>query len=138
MIRHKESRRQKKRRVLRRAIEIVFLTLVAFIIGAALAGCPSAMEPAENEVLMSGMAFVPATITIQTGQTVTWRNDDLVAHTATSGSPEDAQVGLAFRSGPMSPGGIFRHRFDEAGTFTYFCELHPATMRGARVIVEAP
>src|SRR5512136_104525 len=45
---------------------------------------PSAASP--NTVLMSGMAFSPATITVSAGTTVTWKNNDGIAHTSTSDS----------------------------------------------------
>jgi plastocyanin len=71
------------------------------------------------EVTMEGIAFNPATITIKTGDRVTWTNKDSVGHDVT---------GDDFESG--DPGGIgngdtFEHTFDEAGTFKYVCTVHP-------------
>jgi len=119
-------------------IEIGILTLAAFLAGAALAGCPSITEPGANEVLIREFAFDPGTITIEMGESITWRNVGNVSHTATSGNPGDADLGSVFRSELLAPGDTFTHRFDEPGDFVYFCETHPTTMRGAHVVVEAP
>jgi plastocyanin len=54
-------------------------------------------------------------------------NDANLSHTATS----DDEV---FDSGNLSEGDEFSFTFDEAGTFPYFCQVHP-TMRGT-IIVE--
>jgi plastocyanin len=63
-------------------------------------------------------AFNPATVTIPVGSTVTWRNADSVAHTASATSG-------AFNSGNLSPGQSYSHTFNEAGTFAYACLYHP-------------
>jgi plastocyanin len=74
---------------------------------------------AGSNVTMESIAFKPAEITIQAGDTVTWTNEDSVGHDVT---------GDDFNSG--SPGGIangetFEHTFDQAGTFDYVCTVHP-------------
>ena len=48
---------------------------------------------------MRQIAFDPPEITIHVGETVTWTNMDIVPHTATSGSPEDADFGSVFQVG---------------------------------------
>ncbi|MBI4579209.1 MAG: hypothetical protein HY718_05870 [Planctomycetes bacterium] len=86
-------------------------------------------------VRMQNNAFVPSSVTIKTGQAVRWINDDVVLHTATSGSPGDPDMGSVFDSGNMGPGGTFTHTFNQAGIFTYHCEQHPVEMRDATVTV---
>jgi len=78
--------------------------------------------------------FIPSTVTIEAGGTVTWENTDNAAHTATGGTPTDGPSG-AFDSSLMMVGGSFTQTFDEAGTYPYFCMVHP-WMQGT-VIVEA-
>lgn len=80
-----------------------------------------------SEIEIEDFAYVPATITIKAGTTVTWTNKDSVRHTATS------DTGL-FDSGLFGKGESFSYTFTEAGTFTYFCTPHPY-MKGT-VIVE--
>jgi len=78
--------------------------------------------------------FVPSTGTIEVGDTVTWDNTDTAAHTATGGTPTDGPSGV-FDSSLIMAGGSYSHTFDTAGTFDYFCMVHP-WMQGT-VIVEA-
>ena len=70
------------------------------------------------EVEIEDFAYVPGTITIKVGTTVTWTNKDSVGHTATS---DDG----VFDSGMLSKGSSFSYTFTTAGTFGYFCKPHP-------------
>lgn len=63
---------------------------------------------------------------VQVGDTVTWTNEDAMAHTVTDEGGE-------FDSGFLNTGESFTHTFDEPGEYEYFCTPHP-WMR-ARVIV---
>jgi len=73
--------------------------------------------------------FDPNPVTIAMGGTVTWENVDNAAHTVTSGSPADGPDGVFDSSLIMAPmGGVaktFSHTFDDAGTYDYFCMVHP-------------
>jgi amicyanin len=68
-------------------------------------------------------AFSPATLTIKTGTTVTWKNTTSVPHTVTSDD------GKSFDSGTANPiaaqTGTFSFTFTTAGTYAYHCEIHP-------------
>lgn len=108
---------------------VVLFTLLIFGIScyqSAPAPTPSP-TPTITEVEISGFAFVPATITIPVGTTVTWFNKDSVAHTVSS------REGV-FDSGNLSGGATFSYTFDQNGSFEYYCKIHPS-MRG-KVIVE--
>lgn len=72
---------------------------------------------AEVTVTIVDLAFQPHTVMVATGMTVTWHNEDGVAHTVTS---EEG----GFDSGQIAPGGTYSHRFDGPGTFRYKCENH--------------
>ncbi|OGO04726.1 MAG: hypothetical protein A2Y73_07065 [Chloroflexi bacterium RBG_13_56_8] len=87
---------------------------------------------AEAEVVMRNISFQPAEITVASGTTVTWINEDSAPHTITSGTRNNPS-GL-FNSGSVSGGGSFSFTFDKAGTYDYFCSIHPG-MNGT-VIVE--
>jgi len=78
--------------------------------------------------------FVPSTATVEVGAIVTWDNTDTAAHTATAGSAVDGPTGV-FDSSLIKSGGSYSHTFDTAGTYVYFCMVHP-WMEGT-VIVEA-
>ncbi|HET6517760.1 MAG TPA: plastocyanin/azurin family copper-binding protein, partial [Nitrosopumilaceae archaeon] len=64
------------------------------------------------------------TVTIQKGGTVTWSNDDTAAHTVTSGGPTAGPSGM-FDSSLVMGGKTFQFTFDKAGTYDYFCMVHP-------------
>jgi len=75
-------------------------------------------------------AFSPNPVQIQPGTTVVWSNNDNTPHTITSGMGlNDTNKGKAFDSGPIAIGKTYSHKFDVAGTYDYFCTLHP-TMVG--------
>ncbi len=76
-----------------------------------------ATSPQKESVSIKNFAFDPPTITIKTGTTVTWTNDDSVSHTVTSDGN--------FDSGTLDRGETFSHTFDEEGTFSYICTIHP-------------
>ncbi len=85
--------------------------------------------PAQNAVSITGFKFVPDTIRVAQGSTVTWTNSDAATHTATVDS------GTEFDSGQLTTGASFSHQFNTAGTFMYHCAIH-ASMAHAVVIVQ--
>jgi len=68
--------------------------------------------------------FIPSIVTIDVGGEVTWENNDTAAHTTTAGSPQDGPSGV-FDSSLIIAGSSFSHTFDSAGTYDYFCMVHP-------------
>jgi len=76
--------------------------------------------------------FVPSTVTIEVGDTVTWDNTDTAAHTATAGTPVDGPSGV-FDSSLIMAGGSYSYTADTEGTFDYFCMVHP-WMRGTLIV----
>ena len=68
--------------------------------------------------------YIPAHAEVSAGTKVVWTNDDIAAHTVTSGVP-GGDVGTDFDSGIMAPGATFEWTFDEQGEHDYFCILHP-------------
>jgi plastocyanin len=81
----------------------------------------------------NGKFFVPETLTVSKGTTVTWTNKDSTLHTVTSGSPESGNSGTEFDSSYLAAGKTFQHPFNTAGTFDYYCTLHPY-MKGKVVV----
>jgi plastocyanin len=82
---------------------------------------------AHASVDISGFAFVPSTLTVSVGATVTWTNKDSVSHTVISNDN-------LFQSGTLAKGATFEHTFNQKGTFAYHCSFHPSMT--AKVIVE--
>jgi plastocyanin len=75
---------------------------------------------ADHSVAIQDFAFGPADLTVAVGDTVTWTNNDSAPHTVTSSSGP-----TSFDSGNLATGGTFSFTFDTAGTYAYFCEIHP-------------
>lgn len=82
-----------------------------------------------------GCYLVPRTVTIRVGDTVTWINEDDVAHIFVGMLDADDRTGLAFQSGKLLPGAEFSHKFEESGEYMYYGSPHP-WMTGT-VVVEA-
>ena len=68
--------------------------------------------------------FIPSMVTIDIGGEVIWENNDTAAHTITSGTPTEGPSGV-FDSSLVMAGSSFSHEFEDAGTFDYFCMVHP-------------
>jgi plastocyanin len=87
--------------------------------------------PASNtiNVLIQGFAFNPGAITVSTNGVVKWTNNDAVTHTVTSTS---APSNNSFNA-PVSPGASVCFQFAIAGTYSYFCSIHPS-MRGSMTV----
>jgi plastocyanin len=68
--------------------------------------------------------YDPTSAKVKTSTTITWTNDDTLPHTVTSGNADTGPSG-EFDSGIVMGAGSFTHTFDKAGTFDYYCALHP-------------
>jgi plastocyanin len=78
-----------------------------------------------NAATMGDKAYSPNPVEVKAGGGVTWSNDDSQIHTATYGSIGSADSGSVFDSGILSPGATFDFVFDTAGTYDYYCTMHP-------------
>jgi len=72
----------------------------------------------------SNACYLPQDITISTGDTVQWDNVDNAAHTVTGGSPSDGPSGV-FDSSLLMVGLDYSFTFNDAGSYDYFCMVHP-------------
>ncbi len=88
---------------------------------------PTPSVPSPVSVNISGFAFSSPEIQVKKGTKATWTNMDLSGHTVTSDTG-------AFESGNLSQGKTFSFTFNQTGTFSYHCSLHPHMM--GKVIVE--
>jgi len=77
--------------------------------------------------IKSDKSFNPNPININAGDSVTWTNSDNdIHHTVTSGSDEGPSIGQEFDSGTLGEGQSFTHKFENPGTYEYFCSIHPS------------
>lgn len=80
----------------------------------------AASTPAKvNTIMISGFKFQPETLTVNAGETVEWKNVDIVPHSAT------AADGKTFDSGSIAKGASWRFTPETKGTFDYICTMHP-------------
>jgi plastocyanin len=105
-----------------------FPVMIAMLL---LAGSPSVratdQPSAANAVTIDNFSFGPQTLTVPVGATVTWVNRDDIPHTSVSTD------GL-FKSKVMDTDDKFSYTFAKAGTYPYYCTIHPK-MTG-RVVVQ--
>lgn len=95
----------------RSALRLAATLSITFLAGAAHA-------QTTHTVTISNFAFEPSTLTIAAGDAVRFVNQDGAPHTAT------ARNG-SFDTGRLGRGEQAALRFSGAGTFDYFCEIHP-------------
>ena len=82
----------------------------------------------QNRIEIKDFAFYPQTITVKSGERITWVNRDEEPHTVVS-------VGQQFKkSSALDTGQEFTITAGAPGTYTYFCSVHPK-MTGT-IIVE--
>jgi plastocyanin len=79
-----------------------------------------------HTVSISGFKYQPDILTVNVGDTVEWRNADIVPHTVTA-------VDKSFSSGSIAPGTTWRFVAKRAGVFPYTCTPHP-NMKGKLVV----
>ena len=84
-------------------------------------------KPAAMEVKIDNFSFGPATLTVPVGTSVTWTNRDDIPHTVVSSDG-------VFKSKALDTDEKFSFTFSKAGTYSYFCSIHPK-MTG-KVIVQ--
>ena len=73
----------------------------------------------KTEVVIGNFNFSPKTFTVPVGATVTWTNHDNVPHVVTSADDQ-------FKKSPLLKAGqSFSNIFVTAGTYSYFCSIHP-------------
>jgi plastocyanin len=116
----------------RNALIAGLATLVMVALGLLIADSPNIAAntppPATTEVKIDNFSFTPTTLTVAAGTTVTWTNRDDIPHTVVS-----ADDPKAFKSKVMDTDEKFSFTFTKAGTYTYFCSVHPK-MTGTVVV----
>lgn len=83
----------------------------------------------DPSVTIADFQFSPGTITVHVGDTVTWANNGPSSHTATASDG-------SFNTGVLQRGASASHTFTQAGSFSYFCQIHHF-MHGTIVVLAA-
>jgi plastocyanin len=91
----------------------------ALVLAFAAAGVrPGLAEAAKAKVTIDNFTFAPAELTISAGTTVTWDNHDDIPHSV-------VEKNKLFRSKALDTDESYSFTFTSAGTYDYFCGLHP-------------
>ena len=117
--------------MIRKTVWIVSLLttvmVAALLLSAASPGSSAkAPQPTSAEVKVDNFSFGPASLTVAVGTTVTWTNRDDIPHTVVS-------TDTVFKSKVLDTDEKFSFTFDKAGTYPYFCSIHPK-MTGSVVV----
>lgn len=121
----------------------ILLPVIALVLAPILlAGCSSAKPKHDGQhasgptISLKSLMFMPEQLTVKAGQTVTWRNDEPISHTVTSGTVAgvDAKSGLRSDQHPNglfdarlpTKGSTFSFTFTKPGTYPYYCDIHQA------------
>src|SRR5215467_14056798 len=78
----------------------------------------AAVPQAGNEVKIDNFSFGPQSVTIAAGTTATWINHDDIPHTVVSNDG-------VFKSKVLDTDDKFSYTFTKAGSYPYFCSIHP-------------
>jgi len=97
---------------------VIVAMLIGPVVGAMLAVTAMAAQDAANVITIDNFTFTPPELTVAVGTTVKWVNHDDIPHTV-------ANKDKAFRSQALDTDDSYSFTFTSAGTFDYFCGLHP-------------
>jgi plastocyanin len=111
-------------------IVIVVIALIAFI----LIKSPFSNNTKLTTVTISDFKFVPSTLNVKIGTTITWNNDDSTLHDITNDAEAGVEAGSIFDI-DLEPGMSGEYTFTEAGEYNYHCDIHPS-MKGKIVVTE--
>lgn len=132
------------------------LLVLTAVLALLLAGCskstgvapstspPVSAAPSGNTatVKTSGLTFMPDSLTVPAGTTVTWEDTDGIPHTVTTGTytvdssgVRTSQTPDGMINKPLTTGQNVTFTFDKPGTYTYYCAIHPGM--NAKIIVTA-
>jgi len=97
---------------------LIVAMLLGPIVGAMLALGSAAAQDATNVITIDNFTFSPKELTVAVGTTVKWVNHDDIPHLV-------VEKKTTFRSKALDTDDSYSYTFTSAGTFDYFCGLHP-------------
>ena len=103
---------------------LVALAMLATIVTLDPAGAAAADQA---KVPIKDFMYQSTSLTVKSGTTVTWTNNDDEPHTVISDTG-------AFRSSALDTNETFSYKFDKPGVYPYHCSIHPRMV--ATIVVE--
>lgn len=105
---------------MKRMMQMIRIVAAGSLLVATSTFAAPAASAASYSVTIKDYAYAPASLTVQAGDTVTWTNKDTAKHdVATTSGPK------SFRSPYLATGESWSYTFTTAGTYSYYCSLHP-------------
>ena len=126
----------------------IYLRIGSVALGLILLACTGQSPPTPTATSASSPDLMPMQVasdvvdftlenlTVSLGATITWVNRDAVPHTATQGTGPTAAENAVWDSGSLIQGESFSLTLEQAGTFAYFCAIHP-NMQATITVLEA-
>lgn len=107
---------------------ILYTTSLMLLLAFSFHVASKAQQPAAHThtILITGFKYQPDTLTVNAGDTVEWRNNDIVPHTVTAADK-------SFASPAIRPGSSWKFVAKKPGTFLYTCSPHP-NMHGKLIV----
>jgi plastocyanin len=96
----------------------VVIALLLLFAGSASVSAKAQSPSANAEIKIDNFSFGPETLTVPVGTTVTWTNRDDIPHTVVS-------TDGVFKSKVRDSDERFSYMFSQAGTYPYYCSVHP-------------
>ena len=100
------------------AVMPVLIAMLLLLVGSPTVKANDQPSAANVAVKIDNFVFGPQAITVPVGTTVTWTNSDDIPHTAVS-------TDGVFKSKVMDTNEKFSYTFTKAGTYPYYCSVHP-------------
>jgi plastocyanin len=94
------------------------IAILLLLAGPARVAANDQASAAGAEVKIDNFSFGPETLTVPVGTTVTWTNRDDIPHTIVS-------TDGVFKSKVRDTDEKFSYTFAKAGTYPYYCSVHP-------------
>ena len=106
----------------------ITLKLCAFSLALLIFAVPTGLQsaaagPKEHTVIIKDFKFVPESLTVNVGDTIVWKNEDVAPHTAT------AKGKNPFDSGNLDSGKSWSYTVKKKGNYPYYCAYH-LSMKG--------
>jgi plastocyanin len=96
----------------------VIIAMLLLVAGSSRVRASDQPSAANVAVKIDNFVFGPQAITVPVGTTVTWTNSDDIPHTAVS-------TDGVFKSKVLDTDEKFSYTFTKAGTYSYYCSVHP-------------
>ena len=97
---------------------VVLVTIATLVLGTGKATAADQPAAGSAEVKIDNFSFGPSPLTVAVGTEVTWINRDDIPHTIVS-------TDGVFKSKVRDTDEKFSYRFTKAGTYSYYCSIHP-------------